>query len=393
MQGHGAWVCGGGMIYDLFAGPGGWDEGMALLDPVRAFGIVGIELDDAACQTAEAAAHRRIQRDVSYMPVPADMEGLIASPPCQAWSTAGKGLGKLDQPRIMLHLDRIRKAGHWLHYSREGWHDERSPLVLEPIRWALEGHPAWVACEQVPAVLPFWQVFAGILEDHGYRTATGILSAEQYGVPQTRKRAILVAGLDQVSLPEPTHQPYSKRKPCDPTSPLPRWVSMAEALGWGFHDEPSATVSAGGTKSGGAEPFANAGYRRRLAQVMNAAGATGLAPRVASHPAATITGKGTAAWVHDRPATTIACDPRVFQPGGHHQPGQQSQNAIRVTVEEAARLQSFPPGYPWQGGKTKQYEQVGNAIPPLLAAAVLGNLLGYANWRDVCLSMRPELAA
>lgn len=53
-----------------------------------------------------------------------------------------------------------------------------------------------------------------------------------------------------------------------------------------------------------------------------------------------------------------------------------SENAIRVTIEEASILQTFPADYPWQGTKTKQFQQVGNAVPPRLALHVLAEATG-----------------
>jgi DNA (cytosine-5)-methyltransferase 1 len=49
--------------------------------------------------------------------------------------------------------------------------------------------------------------------------------------------------------------------------------------------------------------------------------------------------------------------------------------AVRITVAEAACFQSFPPGHPWQGTESEQFTQAGNAVPPLLAAAVLASVL------------------
>lgn len=96
----------------------------------------------------------------------------------------------------------------------------------------------------------------------------------------------------------------------------------------------------------------------------------------------------TVAWTEERPATTVAGDPRVHPPGhkvnqadrdagrGDDYEGRAGENAIRVTVEEAALLQGFRPGFPWQGTRTKQFQQIGNAVPPPLARAILGALLG-----------------
>jgi DNA (cytosine-5)-methyltransferase 1 len=48
---------------------------------------------------------------------------------------------------------------------------------------------------------------------------------------------------------------------------------------------------------------------------------------------------------------------------------------IRLTVAEAAALQTFPHDWNWQGPKTSQYRQIGNAVPPRLAAAILAPLI------------------
>lgn len=397
------------MIIDLFAGPGGWDQGLAMLGRRD---VLGIEWDESACLTAEAAGHQRLRADVAVLD-PRDYapaEGLIASPPCQAWSMAGKRGGEADREHCHRLADRMAAGDDSTEWAE--WEDPRSALVCQPVRWVRDICPEWIALEEVPAVASLWEHFARIFRAWGYSVWTGDLCAADYGVPQTRTRRILTASrVRPVTPPAPTHAEHPEGDDLfGGGNPAP-WVSMAEALGWGFDSEPACTVSSGGTATGGAEPFANAGYRRRLAAFVSA-GITGEGrPKdAAAQPADTITGKGTAywtlrnrrdspkwvaehgerenraadepaptftgeahRWVWDRPSTTVAGDPRIARPGHRDRAGGERQfdGGVRVTVQEAGVLQSFPADYPWQGTRTKQFGQVGDAVPPLLAAHIL----------------------
>lgn len=222
-----------GKILDLFAGAGGWAEGLRMIGMTA----LGIETDEWACATSAAAGHEVLQADVAKLD-PQEFSpvwGMVGSAPCQAYSSAGKGLGRQDKPLVIACAHELA-AGHDSRAERlEECADPRSLLTVESLRYALALKPKWIALEQVPPVLELWTIFAGLLSVHGYHTAAGVLSAERYGVPQTRKRAFLIASLDgPVSLPAATHRSYQPRRKETPEEELGLlpWVSMAEALGW-----------------------------------------------------------------------------------------------------------------------------------------------------------------
>lgn len=375
-------------VIDLFAGPGGLDVG------ARRLGIdpLGIEWDDAACATRRAAGLRTLQADVAaldprmtlaqHFGPGAACDGMAASAPCQAFSTTGKRRGHDDIELIECVTLALVAGEDQRAEAREHLGDTRSILVLEPLRWALALRPRWVVWEQVPPVLSFWEFCAPLLRDAGYDVWTGCLSAEAYGVPQTRKRAFLIARLDGVAAPPaPTHSRYYPRDPGRLDLGVAPWISMGEALGWGDHEgHLRSNYGTGGdaSKRGERELSQPAPTLTSKADRMKwvlhtkrdqrADGSRQTMSR--DRPAPTLTAKSGGQWVFRRPATTVNCDPRISKPGRHDPTvsGPQQAGAIRVTAEEAAVLQSFPPDYPFQGTKTKQFEQIGNAVPPLLAA-------------------------
>lgn len=382
------------MIVDLFAGPGGWDEGLRTIG--YAGPLIGAEWDEPACRTALAAGHPRLRADVAALD-PAmfvDVDGLIASPPCQAWSMAGDRKGELDREAVYA---RITAYARGREPDAVDWHDARSALTAEPMRYAAALRPRWVALEQVPAVLPLWEHTAALLRELGYKTWTGVLSAECYGVPQTRRRAILIARRDgkPAGPPVPTHQPYraGQAPSTGPDlfgNPLPPPVSMAQALGWGLPDRPAWTVTAGGTDTGGAEVFGNARCRAQLRNVVLAPASRTkrndrTMPRPLDAPATTIAfGHADMTWTLRNGNQDNACTRRTDEPARTLFFGQranavdwqtQSGESVRISVREAGVLQGFPADYPWQGTKSQQYRQVGDAVPPPLAAAILRPLV------------------
>jgi DNA (cytosine-5)-methyltransferase 1 len=354
---------------------------------------------------------------------------------CQSFSMAGKGSGRADSGLILAGVGQVAAGRHprgVLARLRHRCSDPRTALVLEPLRWALDLRPGWITLEQVPTVLPLWEAVGEVLRGVGYSVWTGNLQAEMFGVPQTRKRAFLIARLDGPvgrQGPVATHSRFHVRNPQRLDVGVAKWVSMAEALGWGATMRPAMTVTGGGTATGGAEPFGHAARKGLLREVeagrwqfkggpmengavrdldqpaptiraprsanmtwlFAGAGATsqvtaGQVPRELDQPAHTITGKGTAAWVYrasnqehaarralHAPAPTVnfaqRCNKVEWMPA--EIAADPKASGVRVTVEEAAVLQSFPADYPFAGNKGQRYRQVGDACPPLLSAHVL----------------------
>ncbi|MGW2060009.1 DNA cytosine methyltransferase [Streptomyces sp. NBC_01544] len=259
------------------------------------------------------------------------------------------------------HRARLEKLG-----------DERTGLVLQPLWWVIErsrrpGLKPYeaVVLEQVPAVMPVWEEYEKVLASLDYRTKTQMMHTEAFGVPQTRRRAVLMARLGKIDILEleETHHRYrpggvpAAARDADPADtplwgvsrkkrkrPKYSWVSMEAALkkardialklrlpDLDLPDRPAFTVVSNyGT---GGDPAAR-GRRDHDA------------------PSSTITGK--------------VSRNRLVHKGTN-------TDLPRFEFAEAGVLQTFPVAYPWRGGDRSQ--QIGNAVPPRLALHVLRHVL------------------
>lgn len=389
----------------------------------------GVELMPEARATRAANGMRTVGADVwdhlaATAETPLAYDLLISSPPCQTFSMAGGGAGRRALDEVVGLIDsRAYLDVEALHaFGRE--HDPRTALVLTPLVRVSRDAPTYVVLEQVPPVLPVWERIAVELRGWGYSVWCGVLNAEQYGVPQTRRRAVLIARADGVEAapPVPTHSRYYSRDPkrLDP-GVLP-WVSMAEALGWGMTARPFVTA---GNAVGRAEGIGGSGGKAAVhrekdggrwlvrssfgtpkthhADGSPAGGHHTFDPEVA--PAHTVTGIVSGWKIEPRGATMrsnygTGGDPANRGEREQSEPAatvtskadrnqwvgdRAGTGAQRVTIEEAAALQSYPPGFDWQTGpngkpltKTKAFLQIGNAVPPKLAEAILATIVGGA---------------
>ncbi|WP_433871233.1 DNA cytosine methyltransferase [Saccharopolyspora sp. CA-218241] len=321
-------------IVDLFAGPGGLDVAARWLG----LDSVGIEWDKNACLTRAKACLPTVEGDVAALG-PADFpdaDVLVGGPPCQTYTVAGSGDGRRNLDHVLTLIKHMAARDDRRFEVLAALAELRTRLVVEPLRWALEAHDSGnpydvIVLEQVQAVLPIWEAMGEALEAYDYKVASGVLRTEEFGVPQTRRRAILIACRGRhPELPKPTHRRYIRNKSSSEGDPaLLPWVSMGDALG---RHEPFVVVSNYGT---GGDPK-NRGRR------------------TSGQPSATVTGK--------------VSRNRLVTPDG--------DDLGRLTAPEAGKLQTFPVDYPWSGNDVAQ--QIGNAIPPRLAAHVLAAALGIA---------------
>ena len=385
---------------ELFAGAGGAALG---LEAAGFEHLALCEWDPDACATLRAAGLGPVvEGDVRDLDAIEAVAGpscdlLWSSFPCQAFSTAGKRLGAGDErngwPWTVDAIDRFKPAW-FLGENVRG-------LLMHREGCTARGGQLGIFGTAPPEDCPGCYFERRILPDLRARfehVGWWLLDAADYGVPQHRRRVILWAGPAPVAEPVPTHGPGRA---------LP-WVSMGEALGIDgeIHTQRSPETAKGGNKwahsDGPAPTIVSAvpphyrpallvgsgmkgsewGIGRPAPTPRDGNGTAGLylrqpSPTVTSTPSGP---NGQDGWMYiHRPSPTVSAvgECKGSGAGGHPEKMQRASDALwlatgrrRLTVEECAILQDFPPDHPWQGNSQARYRQVGNAVPVTLARVV-----------------------
>jgi DNA (cytosine-5)-methyltransferase 1 len=257
-----------------------------------------------------------------------EVDLIVGGPPCQPFSILG---------------------------NRQAFEDPRGDLMLEFARVIREAKPKCFVMENVAGFLNVsngaaYQSIVSLFTVAGYpKIYKWVLDAVNYGVPQFRKRVFVIGFRDDVMCegilpPQPTHHhpdsvdivagQLAYRCVRDVLENIPAAVKNNERRIHG----PQVKERYEKLEQGGRDKTDHTDKLR---------------------------------W--DKPSGTVL----VGSSKGGGRPFIHPLEPRHLTVREAARLQGFPDDWVFAGNRTNQYRQVGNAVPPALACAVIKQVTGY----------------
>jgi len=354
-------------VFDCFCGIGGLSLGAEMAGG-KVLG--GVDADNVALESYRGVFRGRLALHEDLLNRTAaevlkesglrqgDVDVLVGGPPCQPYSVnnLGRGIG-----------------------------DDRCSLVIRFLEFASVLRPRWVLMENVPGLLSvddgaFLIHIAKSLRARGYRTASRVLDAARFGVPQRRQR-LVVLGCREKTDPARILEHLGTRPP--------HRTTVAQAIG----DLPEHTTDPAQYAT---PPLSR--YQRTMRQ--------GVGATVTSHQCKKLVRLNLQRIAHVPPGGNWRDIPRHLLPRGMRRaklkdhttrygrllPDQPAFTLLTkcdphwgcflhpaqdrvLSVREAARLQSIPDRVQLRGFLSEQYRHVGNAVPPLMAKAILEELL------------------
>jgi DNA (cytosine-5)-methyltransferase 1 len=290
-----------------------------------------------------------------------ELDCLIGGPPCQAFS---------------------------VYNHQRGLHDDRASLFKEYLRLVEGLQPKWIVMENVTGIFSAGggkavEAIENGLNALGYDVEYRTLKAEEYGVPQERRRVVFIGNRvnKPIVWPDKTHgpdaQPHNTIR--DAIGDLPQLCNGEQSTTKAYKSEPQShfqhlmrSGSNGVTQH--SAPKLGAINIERMKHIPP--GGSWRDIPFDMLPAGMKKAKrsdhtkryGRMTWEGLSCTVLTKCDVHW---GAYIHPEQDRS----ISVREAARLQSFPDWFEFQGSRTEQYVQIGNAVPPLLGRQIAFGLL------------------
>ena len=276
-----------------------------------------------------------------------DSQIVFGGPPCQGFSISGKR--DPNDPRNLLYRGFFRVVAE-----------------VRPQIFVMENVPNLASMDGGRLIQEIENDFKSL----GYNLNRKILLASDFGVPQNRRRLILVGTLSERAFEFPhgtTSLPEEKVTCREALSDLPEFSLKDGSI---YQIKPESNYQKLMRKfSSGIFNHTITQHSEQTIRIVS------LVPDGGNYKdlphELQLTRKVNIAWTRyssKKPSLTIDT--------GHRHHFHYSFNRI-PTVRESARLQSFPDSFVFEGSKTSQYKQVGNAVPPLMAQALGGSIRDY----------------
>jgi DNA (cytosine-5)-methyltransferase 1 len=342
-------------VIDVFAGCGGGTFGFKEAGyEVRA----AVEIDAVACQSYRLnhSEVNLLEQDVRRLNAAQILEAanlkagettvLLGCPPCQGFSTL----------------------------STVGGEDSRNSLVWRFAALAVDIAPEFVVFENVPGLKNGrgklrWARAKGLLQRAGYHLVEDIVDAVSFGIPQFRRRLLLLASRNDdrsLAMPEATHASLRIAQ----SDGLIPWATVRDAIG---SLPPIAPGQADNDQLHKATRHNKVALERLRHIPQDGGGRRSLPQHLVLNCHKRCSGHwdvyGRMWW--DRPSPTLTSGCTNVTRGRFAHPDEDRA----ITLREAARLQTFPDSYQFAGSKGEMANQIGNAVPPLLAMVIARHVL------------------
>jgi DNA (cytosine-5)-methyltransferase 1 len=335
-------------VIDFFSGCGGMSLGFAALaDKQNIYNIIGgVDLNEKALETFKKNYNAKTLRK--------DIKEIYLNGESEMVSDYFGIKVKRERPLVVIGCAPCQ--GFSAH-RKKNWdkEDDRNTLIGAFTDIIVKFQPEYIVMENVPEILgkkyqQHYNEAKEVLESKGYQIKQEVYNSATFGVPQARFRAIIIASKMEFSLPPRLLSQEQFVTVKDAIGDLPIIESGEISKDDSFHrsathKQKTIDTIAQVPKDGGSRP-------------------KGVGPECLDKVNGFSDVYGRLSW--NKPSITITQYSRNPASGRFSHPIQNRG----LTIREAARIQSFPDGFVFEGSLDQCFKQIGEAVPPLLSLAI-----------------------